>query len=114
MSEQTHPPHTFTPLTEEQIRNATVGELKPFSGRVVIVDYDARWPDMFLREAERIRSALASGALQIEHVGSTSVPGLPAKPIIDVLLVIADSAAENAYTPSLERAGYVLRVREPN
>jgi GrpB-like predicted nucleotidyltransferase (UPF0157 family) len=50
----------------------------------------------------------------VEHVGSTSVPGLVAKPIIDILLVVANSADETSYVPSLEAAGYVLRVREPD
>jgi GrpB-like predicted nucleotidyltransferase (UPF0157 family) len=57
---------------------------------------------------------LGGGVLRLEHVGSTSVPGLVAKPIIDILLVIADPANEAAYVPALERAGYVLRIREPD
>jgi GrpB-like predicted nucleotidyltransferase (UPF0157 family) len=51
--------------------------------------------------------------IRLEHVGLTSVPGLAAKPIIDVLLVVPDSADEPAYVPDLEAAGYVLVVREP-
>ena len=58
--------------------------------------------------------SLGERALLIEHVGSTSVPGLAAKPTIDVLLVVADSADEDAYLPALEAAGYVLRIREPD
>lgn len=65
------------------------------------------------REEERIRAALGERALQIEHVGSTAVPGLAAKPIIDINLVVADTRDEDAYVPDLEAAGYVLRVREP-
>src|SRR5258708_7186687 len=65
--------------------------------RILIVDYDPLWPELFAREANRIRSVLGSRALRIEHAGSTSVPGLAAKPIIDLLLVVADSAQENAY-----------------
>ncbi len=80
---------------------------------ILIVDYDPRWPEMFAREAERIRSLLGSGALRIEHVGSTAVPGLAAKPVIDVLLEVADSADEAAYAPALNGGGYVLRIREP-
>jgi GrpB-like predicted nucleotidyltransferase (UPF0157 family) len=80
---------------------------------ILIVDYDPRWPEMFAREAERIRAVMGSRALRIEHVGSTSVPGLAAKPVIDLLLEVADSAAESAYVPALEVAGYVLRIREP-
>lgn len=102
------------PLTEAQIRAYTIGELKPFSGRILIVDYDPRWPDLFEREAGRIRAVLGPQALRIEHTGSTSVPCLAAKPIIDVLLVVADSSDEGAYVPALESAGYLLRIREPN
>jgi GrpB-like predicted nucleotidyltransferase (UPF0157 family) len=81
---------------------------------IAILDYDPRWPELFAREAERIRVALGSHALRIEHVGSTSVPGLAAKPVIDVLLVVSDSAEEAAYVPHLQAGGYVLRTREPN
>ncbi|HKG26412.1 MAG TPA: GrpB family protein, partial [Thermomicrobiales bacterium] len=92
----------------------TVGELVPLSGLVEIVDYDPAWPRLFAREAARIGTALGEVALQIEHVGSTSVPGLVAKPLIDILLVVGDSADEPAYVPALEAAGYVLRIREPD
>ncbi len=82
-------------------------------GRIQIVEYDPRWPNVFVREADSIRTLLGSRALRIEHVCSTSVPGLAAKPIIDLLLVVADSAEEEAYAPALVAAGYVLRIREP-
>jgi len=114
MSKQAHPFDNRTPRTEEEIRAYTIGELKALSGRIPIVGYDPRWPELFAREAERIRSALGSRALRIEHAGSTSVPGLAAKPVIDVLLVVASSAEEDAYAPALEAAGYVLRIREPH
>jgi GrpB-like predicted nucleotidyltransferase (UPF0157 family) len=68
---------------------------------------------LFAAEATNIRRALGSRALQVEHVGSTSVPGLAAKPIVDVLLVVADSAREADYVPVLEAAGYTLHIREP-
>ncbi len=103
-----------TPLTEDEIRTHTIGEMQPLSGRVLIVDYDPRWPEFFRREADRIRAVLGGRALRIEHTGSTSVPGLAAKPIIDMLLVVTDSADEAAYVPALERVGYVLRIRESN
>jgi GrpB-like predicted nucleotidyltransferase (UPF0157 family) len=112
MSQDKQSPDPATPFTEEQIRGYTVGELKPLSSNPLIVDYDPQWLDLFHREAERIRSLLGGRALQIEHVGSTSVPGLAAKPVIDVLLVVANSADEEAYSPTLEAAGYVLRIRE--
>ena len=99
-------------MTEDQIRAATVGELKPLEGPIQVVGYDPRWPELFEREAMRIRDALGSRGLLLEHVGSTSVPGLAAKPVIDVVLAVADSRDEAAYVPVLEAAGYVLRIRE--
>jgi GrpB-like predicted nucleotidyltransferase (UPF0157 family) len=61
----------------------------------------------------RIREALGDGAVAVEHIGSTSVPGLAAKPIIDVLVVVPDITAEEDYVAPLLAAGYELRVREP-
>jgi GrpB-like predicted nucleotidyltransferase (UPF0157 family) len=107
-------PGELKPMTEEQIRSRTIGELRRLSGKILISDYDPEWPDLFEREAARIRTALGERALRIEHTGSTSVPGLAAKPIIDILLVVADSAAEPAYAPALEGVGFVLRIREPD
>jgi GrpB-like predicted nucleotidyltransferase (UPF0157 family) len=101
-------------MSEEQIQAVHVGELAPQTGPIQIVDYDPRWPRLFEREAERIQAVLGDRVLSIEHVGSTSVPGLAAKPRIDVLLAVADSADESAYLPALEAAGYVLRIREPD
>jgi len=105
---------TYMPMTEEQMRAAQVGELAPLVGRIQIVDYDSKWPQLFEREAERIQVTLGHRVLLIEHVGSTSVPGLAAKPRIDILLVVADSADEEAYVPALEAAAYILRIREPD
>lgn len=68
---------------------------------------------MFAREAERIRGALGGRALLVEHAGSTSVPGLAAKPVVDIVLAVPDSADEPACVPPLDAAGYVLRIREP-
>ncbi len=102
------------PMTEEQIKKVTIGlTQKQLSGNVVLVDYDPAWPSLFARESERINSVLGRNALAIEHVGSTSVPGLDAKSIIDILLVVANSADESSYVPALEAAGYVLGIREP-
>jgi len=78
-----------------------------------IADYDPDWPRRFEEEALKIRSALGDRALRIEHVGSTAIPDLPAKPIIDIVLLVADSAVEPDYAPALENAGYHLRIREP-
>jgi GrpB-like predicted nucleotidyltransferase (UPF0157 family)/GNAT superfamily N-acetyltransferase len=100
------------PKTEEDIRAAHVGEVKPLQGHVLLVDYDPRWPGLFEREAVRIRRALDDRALRVEHVGSTSVPALAAKPVIDIVLLVVDSADEAAYVPLLEAAGYRLHIRE--
>jgi GrpB-like predicted nucleotidyltransferase (UPF0157 family) len=99
--------------TDDELRAMTIGELKPLDAPIVLVEYDETWPRLFEREAERIRGALGERALVIEHAGSTSVPGLAAKPIIDIILAVPDSSDEPAYAPSLEAAGYVLRIREP-
>jgi GrpB-like predicted nucleotidyltransferase (UPF0157 family) len=68
---------------------------------------------LFAREAALIRAALGDRAVQVEHAGSTSVLGLAAKPIIDIVLAVPGSSDEPAYIPALEAAGYVLRAREP-
>jgi GrpB-like predicted nucleotidyltransferase (UPF0157 family) len=81
--------------------------------RVVIAEYDPSWPLTYLQEADRLRQVLGERVLKLEHVGSTSVPGLAAKPIIDMLLVVPDSSDEPSYVPDLLAAGYVLRIREP-
>lgn len=99
--------------TEEEMRAATIGPLQPLAGKIVIVDYDPRWPEQYATEARKIRGALGARALLLEHVGSTSVPNLAAKPILDIVLVVANSADEASYVPALEQAEYVLRNREP-
>ena len=97
MSKKPQPVDNSPQRTGEAIRTHAIGELKRFSSRILIVDYDPQWSVLFAREADRIRSVLGSLALRIEHVGSTSVPGLAAKPIVDLLLVVANSAYEDAY-----------------
>lgn len=81
--------------------------------QIEIVDPDAAWPEIFEMLRSRIVGALGDRVLAIEHVGSTSVPGLAAKPIIDIDLTVADTDDEDAYVPALETLGFVLRVREP-
>lgn len=80
---------------------------------IVIAPYDPAWPERFERERTTLADALGTTAVTIDHIGSTSVPGLAAKPIVDVLVTVADVDDEDAYLPPLEDAGYVLRVREP-
>ena len=83
------------------------------SGTIRIADYDPAWPEIFRQEAERVQGTLGERVMRLEHVGSTSVPGLGAKPIVDMVLEIADSADEPQYVPALEAAGYELHIREP-
>jgi GrpB-like predicted nucleotidyltransferase (UPF0157 family) len=81
---------------------------------IVLVEYDPVWPENFQKHAAILSRALGVKALSIDQVGSTSVPGLAAKPIIDILVVVKDSGEEASYLPALVEAGYVLRVREPD
>jgi GrpB-like predicted nucleotidyltransferase (UPF0157 family) len=81
---------------------------------VVLVEPDPAWAGVFATQERRIRGALGAHALEVHHVGSTSVPGLAAKDVVDVVLVVRDPASERAYVPALEDAGYTLAVREPD
>jgi GrpB-like predicted nucleotidyltransferase (UPF0157 family) len=74
---------------------------------------DAAWPQLYHCLAGRIREALGWRVLQLEHVGSTAVPGLAAKPVIDIDLTVADPGRERDYVPALEAAGFQLLIREP-
>ncbi len=99
----------------EEVQAITIGPVaKLADGKVVLVPYDPEWPALFEREAARVRAALGHRVRLLEHVGSTSVPGLSAKPIIDMVLAVPDSSDEPTYVPDLEAAGYVLRIREPD
>ena len=99
---------------DEEIERVTVGEPTVIDSSISLAEYDARWPRAYASEAARIRSVLGERALRLEHVGSTSIPGLAAKPIIDKVLVVSDSTAEASYAPDLEANGYRLRIREPD
>jgi len=83
-------------------------------GPVRLADPDPSWAAQYAREEQRIRAALGPRAVQVEHVGSTSVPGLAAKPAIDIVLTVTDAADEAGYLADLEAAGYVLQFREPH
>jgi GrpB-like predicted nucleotidyltransferase (UPF0157 family) len=99
---------------DDYMSAVTVGARRRVDGPIHLADYDPGWPVLYEREASRVRSALGDRVHLLEHVGSTSVPGLAAKPIIDVLLVVADSGDEPAYVPPMEAAGYAVRIREPD
>jgi GrpB-like predicted nucleotidyltransferase (UPF0157 family) len=96
---------------DTELDRVLIGGREPVS--IVMADYDAGWPGRFAVHRERVRRALGPAALMIEHIGSTAVPGLAAKPIIDVLVAVADADDESHVAPALRAAGYELRVREP-
>ena len=83
------------PLTDEEIRAGTIGELVEHNATIHLAEYDPEWQRLYEREAERIKGALGAKALRIEHVGSTSVPELAAKPLIDIVLVVSDTREPN-------------------
>ena len=102
------------PGEEASLRAAWVTEPPRLDGPVTLAAYDPGWPALFEREAARLRGVLGPRILLLEHIGSTSVPGLAAKPIIDILMVVADPADESGYVAPLEQAGYRLVIREPD
>ncbi|HEM8865899.1 TPA: GrpB family protein [Providencia stuartii] len=87
---------------------------KPPTLKIEIRDYDPIWATLFIQEKARIQAALGEAALHIDHIGSTAVPNLAAKPIIDIDLIVEDPTAENRYIPQLTALGYVHTIREPS
>src|SRR5215469_1145589 len=102
------------PISDEDLAKVLIGPVTPHNAPITLAEYDPDWTILFAREASRIRAALGNTVIHLEHAGSTSVPGLAAKPVIDIVLVVPDSADEPGYVPAMEAAGYVLRAREPN
>jgi len=98
---------------DQELAEVTIGGPEQLTKPIEIEEYDPEWPARYEREAARVRSVLGERVVRLEHAGSTSVPGLPAKPIVDMVLEVPDSADEPAYVPDMEAAGYVLRIREP-
>jgi GrpB-like predicted nucleotidyltransferase (UPF0157 family) len=108
-------PEPRNQLTPERIAAGAVGE-RPVDvplTQITMTPYDPLWPESFAVERDHIRGALGASARTIEHVGSTSVPGLSAKNRLDIDLIVDDPTDEGAYVPALETIGYVLRTREP-
>jgi GrpB-like predicted nucleotidyltransferase (UPF0157 family) len=99
---------------DDYMRSVTIGARRRVDGPIHLADYDPAWPILYEREASRIRALLNERVLLLEHAGSTSVPGLAAKPIVDIVLGVADPADEPSYVPPMEAGGYVLRIREPD
>ncbi|MCQ9385776.1 GrpB family protein [Brevibacterium moorei] len=87
--------------------------VEPVVAPIAVDEYDPVWPAHYEALAARIAEALGARALALQHVGSTSVQGLAAKPVIDMDLIVAEPAAEDAWLPALEAAGFILTVREP-
>lgn len=104
----------FKPMTAEEIQNANVGQVKKLNSQIHIAEYDEKWPVKFAELEELISNALSKLEITVEHVGSTSVPGLAAKPIIDIVMEVPDSSCESDYCPPLEAAGFFLKIREPD
>ena len=100
--------------SDEYLKEVTIGNVKELNGKVTLCEYNSMWAELFQKERDKIGKALNGDFVSIEHVGSTSVPGLCAKPILDILLLVKDSGDESMYVPALEKSGYVLKIREPN
>lgn len=106
---------TRKPETDAEMAALRVsGSITPHNGPIPLFTYDPAWPALYEGEAAKIRAALAEGARVLEHVGSTSIPGMPAKPILDILLAVDSSADEASYVPALTAQGYRLHLREPD
>lgn len=101
-------------LTDEYIQKVVINGNIEHNQTILLKPYDDRWPALFEREKNRISKILRDRALMIEHIGSTSVPGLTAKPIIDILLVVEDAGKEELYVNDLCEHGYILRIKEPD
>ena len=102
------------PISDEELQRVRLEPLTFQHGAITLVESDPSWPILFEREAVRVRQVLGPAVVRLEHAGSTSVPGLVAKPIIDIVLVVLDSADEPRYVPALTAAGYRLVIREPD
>ena len=107
------PPRTFKVTSEEELQTMWIDGAPRHDAPITLAEYDPQWPALYAREEARIRSVLGDRVVEIHHTGSTSVPGLAAKPVIDITLVVPDSADEPAYVPDMAAAGYRLTIREP-
>lgn len=101
-----------TRYTDEQKDGIWIKGQDPLNNQVELVDYDPDWPAQYETHRQRIVEALGGKIVLLEHVGSTSVPGLAAKPRIDILLIVPDSSDEASYVMQLEAAGFELHIRE--
>ncbi|MFR9806494.1 GrpB family protein [Pseudonocardia sp. RS010] len=99
-------------MTDETLAGVLVHGPRPVY--VQLHDYDPAWPLRFQQRAAQLREMLGDRVRLLEHIGSTAVPGLAAKPIVDIVLGLDDPDDEPAYLPDLQALGYDLRVREPH
>ncbi len=100
------------PMTADQVQAYGVDAIQPLTRPLGLAESDPAWPARFDQEEARIRAILGDRVVRLEHTGSTSVPGLAAKPCIDITMTVADVLDEPAYVPDLEAAGYRLVIRE--
>jgi GrpB-like predicted nucleotidyltransferase (UPF0157 family) len=100
--------------SDEELAAMHLQPIERLDGPIYLAPYDPDWPRQYERVAERIRAALGERAVVLEHAGSTSIPGMPAKPKIDIVLGVADTADEPSYVPDMEAHGFPLRIREPD
>lgn len=114
MNEPDHTNDSGTHIPAGQNESAWIHGKPRHDKPITLCAYNPDWPVLFRREADRIRRILGETVRAIEHVGSTSVPGLSAKPIIDILLVVSDPSDEPRYVAPLEAEGYRLVIREPD
>jgi len=101
------------PSLEEMDRAAVSGK-RQLTSEITVVAPDPLWPEQYECLASTIRQVLGRRVMTLEHVGSTSVPDLYAKPVIDVSLTVADPADEPSYIPDLTNEGFNLVIREPD
>jgi GrpB-like predicted nucleotidyltransferase (UPF0157 family) len=101
-------------MTEENPFPGLVGAPELHDSTIYLAPYDPAWPLQFIEQERRVRGAIGDKALVLEHAGSTSVRGLSAKPVIDIVLAVADTTDEASYVPALLDVGYELRGREPD
>ncbi|MDX7998470.1 GrpB family protein [Xenorhabdus sp. Reich] len=94
--------------------NPWVSGTKPTPETIAVVPYSIQWKSIYNGEKNRIQQQLKDKVLHIAHIGSTAVLDLPAKPIIDIDLIVTDPTQEEDYIPALEQLGYVLTIREPS
>jgi GrpB-like predicted nucleotidyltransferase (UPF0157 family)/predicted enzyme related to lactoylglutathione lyase len=109
-----HPAGEPARRDEQEIMVGRVGAPDRVDAPVLLVDPDPAWPDLAAALVEDVQRALGDRVLLLEHAGSTSVPGLAAKPVIDLVLAVQDPADEPSYVGPLEALGYQLKIREPD